>query len=67
MKKRSVNPKPIPASDPTAPAPSDRLDGIARRIAVLVVKQHRYLQAQENHPEGKIKDGSALSYDDSQT
>ena len=41
--KQSTNTPP----EATAAGQPDPLDGIARRIAVLIVKQHRYLLAQE--------------------
>ena len=48
MKKPLKSKKPAHASpEAAASGQPDPLDDIARRIAVLLVKQHRYLLAQE--------------------
>ena len=48
MKKHLKSNQPVHTPpEAKAPVTPDPLDDIARRIAVLIVKQHRYLLAQE--------------------
>ena len=53
MKKRSNDQQSAPTSEPAESKPNDLFSSIARQIAVLVVKQHRYMLAKERQPKRK--------------